>query len=58
MERPDELIAIAEDIKRLLIVLLLKSGASQGDVAKALGVSEATMSRLLAAPVGKRKKKK
>lgn len=38
----NELVAI----KRLLICGLLRSGASQNDVAKALGISQATISRM------------
>lgn len=36
-----------EDVKRFLILQLLMSGASQGKIAKMLGVSDATMSRML-----------
>lgn len=35
------------DIKRLLILQLLLTGASQAQIAVMLGVSEATMSRML-----------
>jgi predicted transcriptional regulator len=33
-------------IKRLLILTLLKSGATQGEVALALGVSQSTVSKM------------
>jgi DNA-directed RNA polymerase specialized sigma subunit len=36
-----------EDIKRLMILQLLLSGASQAQIALMLGISEATMSRML-----------
>lgn len=35
-----------EDIKRLLIMALLRSGASQDEIANALGVNQSTISRL------------
>lgn len=44
----NELVAIAEDIKRLLIALLIKSGATQAEVAKALGVTQGTVSKIFA----------
>ena len=47
---PDSLAKIAEgleDVKRLLIFALMRSGASQGDVAKALGVNQSSISRLV-----------
>lgn len=43
----DELLAVAQDIRRLLIALLMKNGVSQAEIAKALGVNQATVSRLL-----------
>lgn len=45
----DELVVIAQDIRRLLVALLLKNGVSQTAIAKALGVNQATVSRLLSA---------
>jgi hypothetical protein len=33
------------DIKALLVLLLMKSGASQTEIAKALGTTQATVSR-------------
>ncbi len=36
-------------IKRLLILFLMKSGTSQGEIAKALGVGQATVSRMMPA---------
>jgi hypothetical protein len=38
-----------EDIKRLLILLLLKGGASQGDVARALQMDQGNFSRMFPA---------
>ena len=46
----DELIAI----KRLLVFALLKSGASQDEVATALGISQSQVSRMFPGGVGKR----
>lgn len=34
------------DIKRLLVFALLRNGASQGEVASALGVKQSTVSRM------------
>lgn len=34
------------DIKRLMIFTLLRDGVSQGEVAAALGISQATVSRM------------
>jgi DNA-directed RNA polymerase specialized sigma subunit len=34
-----------EDIKALLVLLLLKSGATQTEIAKALNITQATVSR-------------
>jgi predicted transcriptional regulator len=51
-----ELARAMEDIKRLLIVALMKNGVSQGDLAKALGVTQGTVSRLF--KTGKTKKAK
>ncbi len=42
-----------EDIKRLLLLALLRGGASQGEVAKALGVSQPSISRMFPAGIGK-----
>ena len=35
-----------QDIKRLLMLALLRDGVSQGDIANALGVSQPTISRM------------
>lgn len=43
----DELLAEMRDIKRLLILQLMEGGAPQGRIASMLGVSAATMSRML-----------
>lgn len=42
-----------EDIKRLLLLALLRSGASQAEVAKALGVSQPSISRMFPGGAGK-----
>lgn len=43
----DELLSEMRDIKRLLILQLLESGTPQGRIASILGISAATMSRML-----------
>jgi predicted transcriptional regulator len=35
-----------QDIKRLLVAILIKSGASQGEVASALNVNQSSISRM------------
>jgi len=50
-EQPDKMDGILmelQGIKRLLVFALLKSGASQQDVADALAVGQATISRMFA----------
>ncbi|MBI3743383.1 MAG: winged helix-turn-helix transcriptional regulator [Chloroflexi bacterium] len=42
-----------EDIKRLLILTLLREGASQAEIAKALGVSQPSISRMFPGKIGK-----
>jgi len=42
-----------EHIKRLLLLALLRSGASQAEVAKALGVSQPSISRMFPGGAGK-----
>ncbi len=41
-----------EDIKKLLMLALLRDGVSQGDLAKALGVSQPTISRMFPGKIG------
>lgn len=36
-----------ESIKKLLVLLLLKLGTSQGEIASALGVSQPSVSRMI-----------
>jgi predicted XRE-type DNA-binding protein len=43
----DEL-KVLEDIRKLMIFILLKQGMKQGEVADALGVSQPTISRMFA----------
>lgn len=46
-----------EAVKRLLILILLRDGASQLDIAKALGVNQSSISRMFPGGLGKRTKK-
>ncbi|HEV2111385.1 MAG TPA: helix-turn-helix domain-containing protein [Gammaproteobacteria bacterium] len=41
-----ELLKELQDIKRILVVALIKSGASQGEVATALNVNQSSISRM------------
>jgi DNA-binding transcriptional ArsR family regulator len=41
-----------EDIKRLMILALLRDGVPQGDIAKAMGVSQPTISRMFPGKIG------
>jgi len=41
-----------EDIKKLLMLALLRDGASQGDIAKVLGVNQSTISRMFPGKIG------
>ena len=43
----DELLSEVRAVKMLLILQLLRAGAKQSQIATMLGVSEATMSRML-----------
>lgn len=43
----EELTAEVKAVKKLLILQLLRSGATQSQIAATLGVSDATMSRML-----------
>ena len=36
-----------EDVKKLLVLLLLKLGASQAEIARALGISQPSVSRMI-----------
>lgn len=38
-----------DSIKRLLVVLLLKAGATQGEIAMALGISQPAVSKMFPA---------
>jgi DNA-binding NarL/FixJ family response regulator len=44
------------DVKRLLILQLLTQGVSQDQIARALGINQSTISRLV--PTGRRTKKR
>jgi hypothetical protein len=48
-QKRDPTLKELEDIKRLLILLLLKGGASQGDVASALQMDQGNFSRMFPA---------
>jgi predicted transcriptional regulator len=48
-----DLIRELQDIKRLLIMVLVRSGASQGDVAMALNVNQSSVSRMFPKQSGK-----
>lgn len=43
----DSLVAEVESLKKLLVLLLLKLGASQAEIAGALGVSQPSVSRMI-----------
>lgn len=45
--KDEDLLSELRAVKRLLILQCLQSGVKQGQVASMLGVSEATMSRML-----------
>lgn len=47
-----------EHIKRLLMLALLRDGVSQGDIAKALGVNQSTISRMFPVKTGATAKRK
>lgn len=53
-----DLVESVEQIKRLLIIGLLRSGASQADIAKGLGVNQSSISRLLIGKPGEKTNKK
>jgi predicted XRE-type DNA-binding protein len=42
----NELLDVLEQIKRLMILSLSRDGASQSEIAKALGVNQSSISRL------------
>jgi hypothetical protein len=48
-QKQDSTLKELGDIKRLLILLLLKDGASQGDVARALQMDQGNFSRMFPA---------
>lgn len=53
----DPIVDELESIKRLLAFGLLRSGASQGDIASALGVNQSNVSRMFPKPIGAAKSK-
>lgn len=48
-QKRDPTLKELEDIKRLLILLLLKAGTSQGEVARALQMDQGNFSRMFPA---------
>jgi len=46
VEPTDPVVAELTAIKRLLVALLMRSGASQGDIGKALGIDQSNVSRM------------
>ncbi len=46
-EQSDSVLVEMKAVKMLLILQLLRGGAKQSDIAKILGVSDATISRML-----------
>ena len=54
----DALIATGEDIKRLLVLALLNSGASQADIAGALNINQSSVSRLFQGGIARKASKK
>lgn len=56
--RVDELLNCMEQIKRLLILGLMRNGASQSEIAKSLGINQSSISRLFANDPGRKAKSK
>ena len=57
-EEPDSVLRELESIKRLLIFALMRGGASQGDIAKALGVNQSSISRMFPSGSGRGNKRR
>lgn len=53
----DPVVKELSDIKRLMILALLRDGATQGDIATALGVNQSSISRMFPGGLGKPKSK-
>lgn len=53
----ERLVAELDAIKRLLVLTLVRSGASQAEIAHALGVAQPTVSRLFSGSRSKSQKK-
>lgn len=49
----DDLVAEMKALKMLMILQLLRSGVKQGQIAAMLGISDATMSRMLPKGIAK-----
>jgi predicted XRE-type DNA-binding protein len=49
----DALAREVEGVKRLLILMLLRGGASQAEIARALGVTQPSISRMFPSGIGK-----
>ena len=54
----DALIAEMRNVKLLLVLQLLRSGVKQSEIASTLGISDATMSRMLPKGMGRNLAKK
>lgn len=52
-DQSSEMISELKSVKMLLILQLLKSGVKQSQIAAILGISEATMSRMLPKGISK-----
>jgi len=52
----DPIISELAEIKRLLMLGLLKTGATQDDIAKALGVTQGTVSKMFPKRAGPERK--
>ena len=49
-------LAELEAIKRLLVLLALRDGATQGEVGKVLGKPQSEVSRMFSKPIGRQKR--
>ena len=53
----DPIVSELSEIKRLLVFALARSGASQDEIAEALGVSQSSVSRMFPSGLGRAKSK-
>ena len=54
----NQLLETMDQMKKLLMLALLRDGASQTELAKTLGVNQGSISRLFPAKIGKQARKK